>query len=265
MAFRSVRLREIGGFDPRFRVAGDDVDVCWRLQARGCSLGFSPTAVVWHHRRRSIYAYWRQQKGYAKAEALLAEKWPEKYNGLGHVSWAGRLYGRGLSHAVFGPRWRVYHGRWGSAPFQSIYQPGLGTLDELPQTPEWYLISAALAILSVMSLWWAPFYIFMPVFVAVTLPLFAQAFSGAAHRSTVSYWGQRWSLLSDYGLLSGYRWRGFGAYGPFGLTPWRRRGVLNLISRPRLFTFWAKCIPLKSGCSTLPGFFRKRRCRFARW
>ena len=46
---RLDRLRAIGGFDPRFKIAGDDVDICWRLQERGWTLGFSPAAVVWHH------------------------------------------------------------------------------------------------------------------------------------------------------------------------------------------------------------------------
>ena len=36
------------------------------------------------------------RRGTARAEALLERKWPEKYNGAGHVSWAGRLYGLGL-------------------------------------------------------------------------------------------------------------------------------------------------------------------------
>src|SRR6266545_4309085 len=75
-AFRKDSLEAIGGFDPRFRVAGDDVDVCWRLQERGWTLGFSPSAVVWHHRRNSVRAYWRQQRGYGEAEALLERKWP---------------------------------------------------------------------------------------------------------------------------------------------------------------------------------------------
>src|SRR5712671_6419188 len=46
MAFRRVALKAIGGFDPQFHVAGDDVDVCWRLQQEGWSLGFSPAALV---------------------------------------------------------------------------------------------------------------------------------------------------------------------------------------------------------------------------
>jgi hypothetical protein len=59
MAFRKDRLRAVGGFDPQFRRAGDDVDVCWRLQERGWTLGFSAAAMVWHHRRNSIRAYLR--------------------------------------------------------------------------------------------------------------------------------------------------------------------------------------------------------------
>src|SRR5207247_1482658 len=34
MAFRKSCLEAIGGFDPQFRTAGDDVDVCWRLGQR---------------------------------------------------------------------------------------------------------------------------------------------------------------------------------------------------------------------------------------
>ena len=35
MAFRKSALEAIDGFDATFRVAGDDVDLCWRLEARG--------------------------------------------------------------------------------------------------------------------------------------------------------------------------------------------------------------------------------------
>ena len=42
MAFRKSQLQEIGGFDTQFRVAGDDVDVCWRIRDRGWKLGFEP-------------------------------------------------------------------------------------------------------------------------------------------------------------------------------------------------------------------------------
>ena len=39
MAFRRSAVEAIGGFDPIYRAAGDDVDVCWRLQERGWRLG----------------------------------------------------------------------------------------------------------------------------------------------------------------------------------------------------------------------------------
>src|SRR5213594_1526393 len=89
MAFRKASLQAIGGFDPQFRVAGDDVDVCWRIRQRGWTIGFSPAAMVWHHRRNSVRAYLRQQWGYGEAEALLERKWPEKYNMAGHLRWVG--------------------------------------------------------------------------------------------------------------------------------------------------------------------------------
>src|SRR5438309_2826689 len=126
MAFRKDRLEAIGGFDPRYRVAGDDVDVCWRVQQCGWTLGFSPAAMVWHHRRNSVRAYWNQQRGYGTAEALLEQKWPEKYSGIGHLTWSGRMYGSGSTKAL-PARGRIYQGLWGSAPFQSLYHPGAGT------------------------------------------------------------------------------------------------------------------------------------------
>ncbi|HEX7090105.1 MAG TPA: glycosyltransferase [Longimicrobiales bacterium] len=131
MGFLRERLVAVGGFDPQFHTAGDDVDICWRLQERGWTLGYHPAAVVWHHRRRSPWAYWKQQQGYGRAEALLARKWPGKYNAAGSVAWAGRVYG---PPGGWGPvrRGRIYHGVWGTAPFQSIYGPPSGVSGSLP-------------------------------------------------------------------------------------------------------------------------------------
>jgi GT2 family glycosyltransferase len=108
-SFRTDALEAVGGFDTRFRVAGDDVDLCWRMREAGGKIGFSPAAMVWHHRRSSLRTYWRQQRGYGKAEALLERKWPEKYNSAGHPTWGGRIYGNGLASSVL-RRQRVYHG-----------------------------------------------------------------------------------------------------------------------------------------------------------
>jgi glycosyltransferase involved in cell wall biosynthesis len=121
MAFRCDAIATIGGFDERYRVAGDDVDLCWRLQERGGRIGFHAGAMDWHHRRDSLRVYWRQQRGYGKAEALLEEKWPDRYNHAGHLAWNGRLYGRGFTLPVPFGRSRVYHGVWGLAGYQSLY------------------------------------------------------------------------------------------------------------------------------------------------
>ena len=229
MAFRKSCLEAIGGFDPQFRTAGDDVDVCWRLQERGWKLGFHPAAVVWHHRRNSVRTYWRQQIGYGRAEAMLERKWPEKYNGPGHVRWAGRLYGDGLTHALGWRRPRVYHGVWGAAPFQSLYQPAPSLLGSLPQMPEWHLMTASLAGIAVLSTVWRPFKLALPMLaVAIVAPL-AQAWLSAA-RAPFPGGPVRWSTRLRRRLLTAAlhliqplaRLRGRLNE---GLTPWRHRGI----------------------------------------
>ena len=58
---------------------------------------------------------------------MLAEKWPSRYNPGGHLSWRGRIYGPGLTACLLAGKPRVYHGVWGRAPFQKLYQPQAGT------------------------------------------------------------------------------------------------------------------------------------------
>jgi O-antigen biosynthesis protein len=118
MAFWRERLLEIGGFDPLYRAAGDDVDVCWKLLDRGYNIRFHPSALVWHRRRDSVRAFWRQQIGYGKAEALVERNHPDKFNSLGQATWQGVIYG---ATSVLPSRGRVYFGRFGGAPFQKLY------------------------------------------------------------------------------------------------------------------------------------------------
>lgn len=119
MAFRRERLDEVGGFDPIFTAAGDDVDLCWKLLDRGHEIAFSPAAQVDHHRRASVRAYLRQQRGYGRAERLVAARHPHRFNGLGQARWAGFIYGgpRILASLL---RPVVYHGLMGTAPFQAV-------------------------------------------------------------------------------------------------------------------------------------------------
>jgi O-antigen biosynthesis protein len=122
MAFYKRVLEEIGGFDPIFRQAGDDVDLCWRLQQEGYQLGFSPSGFVWHYRRQTVHEYLVQQSGYGEAEALLLNKHPEKFSHLGRSIWEGQIYAPAKFGVVFRLP-RIYHGLFGSGFFQALYPP----------------------------------------------------------------------------------------------------------------------------------------------
>ena len=140
MAFWADRLRSIGGFDPAYRAAGDDVDVCWRLQEEGDHIVYSPAAMVWHHRRSTVKAYLGQQRGYGIAEALLKRKHPEKFRGFRNdLSWHGRIYTRaGLGLNVGDPV--VHYGIFGMGLFQTIYAAPQAWWPLLATSLEWWLV-----------------------------------------------------------------------------------------------------------------------------
>jgi cellulose synthase/poly-beta-1,6-N-acetylglucosamine synthase-like glycosyltransferase len=139
MAFRRSALLAIGGFDPIFLRAGDDVDVCWRLQARGWRIAFSPAALVWHRHRRRVKAYWRQQVGYGEGEAWLALKHPDKFVG-GDMLWRGRIYSPlPFVRALY--RDRLNTGSWGTAAFPSVYSSGASGVGILPLSAGWMVFS----------------------------------------------------------------------------------------------------------------------------
>ncbi|MDD4932157.1 MAG: glycosyltransferase [Methylacidiphilaceae bacterium] len=120
MAFRRAVLEEIGGFLPEFRVAGDDVDLCWRLLDHGHRLGFAPGALVWHHRRSTVSAYLRQQGGYGKAEGLLRFRHLSRFRSIGVASWRGRIYPPSSPRLFFLPP-LVYRAPFASGLFQCLY------------------------------------------------------------------------------------------------------------------------------------------------
>jgi len=145
MAFRRSALLAINGFDPTYRKAGDDVDICWRLQNAGQWITFAPGAFVWHHRRQGPRAYLRQQAGYGEAEAMLQAKHPEKFNGRGDGIWRGVLYGSSLQGLRLGEA-IIYHGTYATGLFQCIYQPAPAHWAMLPGTLEWHALMAGLAL-----------------------------------------------------------------------------------------------------------------------
>ena len=227
MTFRKDALMKIGGFDPVYRSAGDDVDVCWRIQQSGRTVGFHPSALVWHRRRNSFKAYWRQQKGYGKAEALLEAKWPEKYNSFGHLSWAGRIYGNGFTMPVKMKKDKIFHGTWGTALFQSVYKPAEGFWNSIPLMPEWYLFSIVLAILGTIGFFWSPLLWCWAFFAASIAIVVIQAFVSASKNVSLSPAQKKDSRYQLFITVLHIIQPVARLYGRFahGLTPWRKRGA----------------------------------------
>ncbi len=140
MAITKAALLKVGGFDPMFTNAGDDVDLSWRLEASTETLAYAPGAVVIHERRATLAAYLRQQRGYGTGEGLLYRKYPLRTadgNGMyAGPSWIGSLFGGA----------RVYYGEFGRGLFQTVYSAG-NSYAELPLTIQWIGLSLIFLIL----------------------------------------------------------------------------------------------------------------------
>ena len=275
MAFRRSELEAVGGFDSRFRIAGDDVDVCWKIRQRGWTLGFNPAAMVWHEPRPTIYGYWKQQLNYGRAEAMLERKWPGKYSLFGHVAWRGRLYGP-ASAATNPLRWRVYHGVWGTRLFQHIYSPTPSTIRSLLLMPEWLLVITSFAGLAALGLFWSP------LLLALGLVLLsAGAFVGnaclSAHRvlaqeaDSSGVGATSLTLTSFLHILQAVA-RLLGRL-HYNLKPWASRGKGgSLLPRPRSISHWSEeWKPLTGWLSSLEYNLQVRRVavirggEFDRW
>jgi len=134
-AFRRDALVSLGGFNPIFVRAGDDVDLCWRILARGWTIGFSPSALVWHRHRPGVRAYLRQQAGYGEGEDWLIREHPGRFVG-GRATWQGVIYSplpfiQSLSSA------RVNAGPFGTAPFPSVYRIDAHPFAYMPHSGRW--------------------------------------------------------------------------------------------------------------------------------
>jgi GT2 family glycosyltransferase len=242
MAFRRDVLSELGGFDERFRVAGDDVDICWRLQKAGRRIGFSAGAVVMHRRRDSVRRYLRQQYGYGKAEAILERKWPSRYTRAGSSRWSGRIYETAATPALRRPQ--VRYGTWGTGLFQSVYDSPR-SLAGVFAAPEGLLLLAALGVVGLLGLVWEPLLAAAPLFLLGCAWILADALvsgwrahpatPGRSRRQTLSRRGLTalLFLLQPAARLAG-RLRN-------GLSPWRRRARAGLtLPRPRSVAIWSE-------------------------
>ena len=140
MAFHRWAFDMVGGFNPEYRKAGDDVDFCWRLQNAGQVIAFSASAIVWHHRRFTLQAFRRQQEGYGEAESMLRFNHLVFFGPTGTAQWKGNIYGAPrFTWLVNEPI--VYHGVFGQGLFQSIYPTPRSVVADYVSSVEWFALT----------------------------------------------------------------------------------------------------------------------------
>jgi GT2 family glycosyltransferase len=143
MAWYRWAFESVGGFDPEYHAAGDDVDFCWRVQQAGHEIAFSPTAIVWHYRRFTLRAFRRQQEGYGEAESLLRFKHLIFFGPTGTAKWRGQIYGT-PRFSWFINRPIIYHGIFGEGFFQSIYPTPQSEVAAYLSSIEWFALTVFL-------------------------------------------------------------------------------------------------------------------------
>ena len=148
MAFHRWAFDQVGGFDPEYRKAGDDVDFCWRLQQSGGVIAFSPAAIVWHYRRFTLGAFRKQQEGYGEAESMLRFKHLVFFGPTGTAKWKGQIYGAPRFTWLIN-RPLIYHGVFGEGLFQSIYPTPRSEIANYLASLEWVALTAFIAIISI--------------------------------------------------------------------------------------------------------------------
>ncbi|MBV9860021.1 MAG: glycosyltransferase [Alphaproteobacteria bacterium] len=245
MAFRRQVLLELGGFDPIYRAAGDDVDICWRFQDAGYAIGFSPAAIVWHFRRNTVKAYLNQQRGYGKAEALVYAKHPFRFNLFGQAKWLGRIYGDLSAALLLSRRPLIYSGVFGRGLFQTMYEPPSSLTAFLPLTFEWSLASLLLAPIGAIGGGWL-WLLTVPLLVtwalcvngALKAPIDPR-FTGLKARGLVAALIYLGPLLRGWERIK-WRLRGMRTHDQAGLVTTEQRANIAWGDRAFLLSYWSE-------------------------
>jgi GT2 family glycosyltransferase len=78
-AFRRDRFLEMGGYDTSFPVAcAEDIELSYRMSARGWKMIFAPAAVVYHTHPETIWRYLKKKYKFAFWRVLAVRKNPGK-------------------------------------------------------------------------------------------------------------------------------------------------------------------------------------------
>ncbi len=245
MAFRRDALMALGGFDPTYRAAGDDVDICWRFQDAGHTIGFSPAAIVWHFRRNTVKAYINQQRGYGKAEALVYAKHPFRFNLFGQAKWLGRIYGDLSAALLLSRKPVIYSGTFGRGLFQTMYEPPSSLTSLLPLTFEWSVAALVLALVGIVGggwLWllavpllttWA-----MCINGALKAPI-DKRFTGLKARALVALLIYLGPLLRGWERLK-WRFKTMQTQDHIGPAPIEQRPRISWLERAFVLSYWSE-------------------------
>lgn len=234
MAVRKHVFDEVNGFRPKYHAAGDDVDFCWRLMEQGHTIAFTAAAMVWHYRRFTVRAFFRQQAGYGKAEALLTTRHSSRFGQLGGARWRGAVYQKALKHLSHHAS-RIYSGVFGSAGYQAIYGAPASELGWLLTGFSWWLLVSAMALnalwlppLGWVALALAALPLVYTLRQALRLPL-ARRWRGT--RSRLLLW---WLLLAQPVVRGWTRFVWNRRLGAIPAGPWMNR---NSDQKPRLWYY----------------------------
>ena len=87
MALRTAALRTLGGFDESLHV-GEDVDLCWRLDAAGHLCRYDPSVAAVHAGRSSVTSWLWRIADYGTSAALLDERHPGQVPPVAASAWS---------------------------------------------------------------------------------------------------------------------------------------------------------------------------------
>jgi O-antigen biosynthesis protein len=194
LAVRKAVFESVGGFLPRYHAAGDDVDFCWRLLARGFQISFHAGAMVWHYRRFALQAYLKQQQGYGKAEGLLLGQYGNRFGHFSGAQWKGVVYQSALA-SIARRRGRIYSGPFGHASYQLVYAAPLSIWGAVVSSVPWLFASLGLLLAGTVSstCLWLGILLFLgtllwPVRQALELPIpAAERFGGPLARAKLYF------------------------------------------------------------------------------
>lgn len=81
-----------GGFDPVLRV-GEDVDLCWRILARGEAIYYIPQGLILHYHRSQVLPFLKRRLNYGQSEAKLQSRYSEETRKLFYFPGNGFILG----------------------------------------------------------------------------------------------------------------------------------------------------------------------------